>query len=128
MNTRNATVLVVMAVVLGGGLVALQLASRPRSPAPPAAEPPSPLVARLPAPAPRPPRAPAVAMASDAEGTIDGRVLDGMTHEGVANAELTFVGDAGVSTFRTSSDGTFELTPAASGSLARTSGTLSLIH
>jgi hypothetical protein len=36
MNTRNATVLVVMAVVLGGGLVALQLASRPRSPAPPA--------------------------------------------------------------------------------------------
>src|SRR6185503_5245474 len=119
MNTRNAMVLVVMVVVLGGGLVALQLASRPRSPEPPAAEPPSPLVAPAPAPAPvpRPPRARPAAMASDAESTIDGRVLDGMTHEGVANAELTFVGDAGVSTFRTSSDGTFELTPAATGSL-----------
>jgi hypothetical protein len=123
MNTRNAMVLVVMVVVLGGGLVALQLASRPRSPEPPAAEPPSPLVAPAPAPAPvpRPPRAPPAAMASDAESTIDGRVLDGMTHEGVANAELTFVGDAGVSTFRTSSDGTFELTPAATGSLVLTS-------
>lgn len=42
---------------------------------------------------------------------IDGRVLDGVTHDGVANAELTFLGEAGASTFQTSSDGTFVLTP-----------------
>jgi protocatechuate 3,4-dioxygenase beta subunit len=46
---------------------------------------------------------------------IDGRVLDGITHEGVPNAELSFLGDGGASTFRTSSDGAFELTPTTTG-------------
>jgi hypothetical protein len=125
MKTRNATVLVVLAGVLGGGLVALQLASRPRAPEPPAgAQPPALPIAQATAPAPpsRPQRArPAVTASEPGGGTIDGRVIHGMTHEGVANAELTLVGDAGVSTFRTSSDGTFELTPAASGSFVLTS-------
>lgn len=122
MKTRNATVLVVLAVVLGAGLVALQLASRARSPESTGVPPSAPPVARAPAPTATPARARSPVTASDGDGgTIDGRVIHGMTHEGVANAELTFVGDAGVSTFRTSSDGTFELTPAAAGSFVLTS-------
>jgi hypothetical protein len=48
-------------------------------------------------------------------GMIDGRVLDAVTREGVPNAELTFLGDGGALTFRTSSDGTFVITPAVTG-------------
>jgi hypothetical protein len=124
MKTRNATVLVVLAAVLGGGLVVLQLATRPPAPGSPAgAQPSARPVARPPAPTPTTPQRarPKVTASDTGGGTIDGRVVHGMTHEGVANAELTLVGDGGVSTFRTSSDGTFELTPAASGSFVLTS-------
>jgi Carboxypeptidase regulatory-like domain/PDZ domain len=73
-----------------------------------------------PAPARPAQPAPRAAPASrdDTSGEIDGRVLDGATHEGVPDAELTFVGEAGVSTFRTGSDGTFLATPGNGGSLA----------
>jgi hypothetical protein len=123
MKTRNATV-VAVAVVLGGGLVALRLSTRPRAPgSPDRAQPPAaPAAQATAAPPSRQPRArPAIAPSDAGGGTIDGRVIHGMTHDGVANAELTLVGDAGVSTFRTSSDGTFELTPAATGSYVLTS-------
>lgn len=86
-----------------------------------------PAVATMPAPSDKAPppaqaakRSPARATVnasdtSDGSGIIDGRVLDGVTHQGVPDAELTFLGDGGVSTFRTSSDGTFILTPAVTG-------------
>jgi len=101
--------------VLGGGLVALQLAEQRhaehRTAAAAAATPPAP--ATPPPEVPSGPRAPA----SDAySGAIDGRVLDGMTHQGVANAELTFLGDDGASTFRTGNDGGFQLASPAKGS------------
>lgn len=115
MSKRTAAVLVVMVLVLGGGLVGLQLAEQRRA------------ASRTPAaakqsPAPSSPATPAVpsrplAPASDAyNGTIDGRVLDGVTHEGIANAELTFLGDDGASTFRTRNDGGFALAAPATGS------------
>lgn len=80
-----------------------------------AAPPPAPAVPPTRATKPHRPRAVVEASETDS-GVIDGRVLDGVTHEGVPNAELSFLGDAGASTFRTSSDGTFELTPAATSS------------
>ncbi len=52
---------------------------------------------------------------------IDGRVLDGVTHEGVPNAELTFLGEVDAASFQTSSDGTFVLTPSGPGSFVLSS-------
>lgn len=117
MKKRTTMGMGVLVLVLGGGFAALRLADRRSAESPAvakqAANEPAPLAPR-PAPAlPERPRPPAREADS---GVIDGRVIDGMTHEGVANAELTLVGDGGVSTFRTSSDGTFELTPTATGS------------
>jgi len=109
----------IAALAVVAGLFAWWLARGDREPAPPAA------VAARPAPSAPPERAmaPAVRPAprpalDDDSGTIDGRVLDGASHDGIAGAELTFVGEPGVSTFRTSSDGTFELTPTVTGSFA----------
>jgi len=65
---------------------------------------------------PHPARAKDAASDTDRDA-IDGRVLDGVTHEGIPNAELTFLGEAGASTFQTSSDGSFLLTPAATSSV-----------
>ncbi|HSS01618.1 MAG TPA: carboxypeptidase-like regulatory domain-containing protein, partial [Kofleriaceae bacterium] len=68
------------------------------------------------APGPRP--GAEIAEAADAEtagGVIDGRVLNGVTREGVPNAELSFLADGGVSTVRTGGDGAFELRPPATG-------------
>jgi hypothetical protein len=48
---------------------------------------------------------------------IDGRVLDAATRDGVPDAKLVFRGPGGDATFTTSSDGTFELTPRATGEL-----------
>ena len=113
---RLGTALMALAVVLVVAWLALRdraaatgTATRPEAAAPAAKPaPPVPRGARPPAP-PRP---------ADDSGAIDGRVIDGASHGGVADAELTFVGDAGVSTFRTSSDGTFEATPPDTGSFA----------
>ncbi|HMG22708.1 MAG TPA: carboxypeptidase regulatory-like domain-containing protein [Kofleriaceae bacterium] len=106
-----------IAVAVVVGLAAWWLARGGREPAPAAAVPDRAAApaARAAAPAARPAPRPAL---DDDSGTIDGRVLDGASHDGIAGAELTFVGEAGVSMFRTSSDGTFELTPTVTGSFA----------
>lgn len=105
-----------LVLVLLGGLAAWWLDRGDRAPPPV----PPPVAAIKPAPPARPARpdpARAVVDARETDsGVIDGRVLDAVTHDGVPDAELSFVGDAGVSTFRTSSDGTFVVTPAATGS------------
>jgi len=120
MKKRTATVIGVLVLVLGGGFAALRMTDRaPEAPvvapepAKPTAKPTPPMTTRR-TPA-LPDRARQPGRENDS-GVIDGRVIDGMTHEGVANAELTLTGEGGVSTFRTSSDGTFEMTPAATGS------------
>lgn len=117
MQKRTVLAALVLGLVLGGGLLALRrMGGDP--PAAPAATEPAPGAA---APAVV---SPSVAMASwpsaaqEADpdgGTIDGRVINGVSHDGVPDAELTFVGDDGVSTFRTSRDGSFVLAPAVTG-------------
>lgn len=49
-------------------------------------------------------------------GLLQGRVINWSTGDGVANAELTFTGNAGALTVRSKDDGAFELAPAAPGS------------
>jgi Carboxypeptidase regulatory-like domain/PDZ domain len=109
-------VVIVLALMLAGGLALWWLTRGDRAPSPVS----SPVVATKSTPPSRASKARPPAQAarpSDADsGVIDGRVLDGMTHEGVPNAELTFLGDGAVSTFRASSDGTFVLTPSVTGS------------
>jgi len=102
-------------LLLGGGLAAWWLPRGDHATAPAVATEATRAKATAavpPAPAAQPHRARALDAASTPDrDVIDGRVLDGVTHEGVANAELTFLGEAGASTFQTSSDGTFVLTP-----------------
>jgi len=105
-----------------GGLVFWWFAGRePTPPSPVVAKSPPPVTTPLPPPAPAPPRHRTHSEADvppPDRDVIDGRVLDAVTRQGVANAELTFGGDSAVSTFSTSSDGTFVLTPPPSGALA----------
>jgi hypothetical protein len=122
-KTKTSARWVALVLLLVGGLAAWWLARGDRPPAPPpvvattAAPPAEPTAAMPPARAAKPRRTRAVVEASETEsGLIDGRVLDGVTHEGVPNAELSFLGEGGVSTFRTSSDGTFVLMPTGAGS------------
>jgi len=103
-------------LLLVGGLAAWWLARGARgdrTPSPAvAAEAAAKATVTVPPAAPQPHRARAMDPASAPDrDVIDGRVLDGVTHEGVPNAELTFLGEAGASTFQTSSDGSFLLTP-----------------
>jgi hypothetical protein len=117
MKSRTALVMGVLVVVLGGGLLALRLADRQATPDASAVAKQLTPVAQPPAPPPTMPERSRSAPARDTDsGVIDGRVINGVTHDGVPNAELTLVGDGGVSTFKTSSDGTFELTPTTAGS------------
>jgi hypothetical protein len=101
-------------VVLVLGLAAWRLLHSDRSP--PAAPPP--VATRPPTAPPRPARpAPRPAIQIDDADVIDGRVLDAATRDGVPDAKLVFRGPGGDATFTTSSDGTFELTPRATGEL-----------
>lgn len=85
-------------------------ATAPAPAAPPAhAAPPAPVA-----------RAPGPSQPDDTSGTIDGRVLDAVTREGVAGAELSFLGTGHAISVRTSSDGTFELAPTVTGAVALT--------
>src|SRR6185436_5527702 len=94
MNKRTAVALIVLVLVLGGGLAALQRSGRVRIPdgtaramEPAAAT--EPAAARPTTPA----AAPELAAEADHDsGLIDGNVIDGMTHEGIRDAVLTFVG------------------------------------
>jgi hypothetical protein len=122
-KTKTSVGLVVLALLLVGSIAAWWFGRGDRVP-PPAVATKSAPQAKAPAQAAKPSRARASVEASDTgsgvetgvdSGVIDGRVLHGLTHEGVPDAELTFLGEGGVSTFRTSSDGTFQLTPAGTG-------------
>jgi hypothetical protein len=123
MTKRTTALMVVLVLVIAGGLFALRLAGPSAAPAPaitqratpPAATPPP---AAPPRATPPPAPAPAVTPAREPDrDLLEGSVLDGMTHEGIANAELTFLGDTGVSTFFTGRDGQFALAPPPTGSL-----------
>lgn len=105
--------------IAAGGFVFWWFAGRePTPPAPVVAKsPPVPAPAPTPAPTRSRTRSEPDSRAPDRD-VIDGRVLDAVNRQGVANAELTFAGDGAVSTFSTSSDGTFVLTPPPSGALA----------
>ncbi|TMQ11159.1 MAG: carboxypeptidase regulatory-like domain-containing protein [Deltaproteobacteria bacterium] len=111
-------------LVLVAGLAAWWLVRGDHAPSPP-----PPRVAAAPAPAAAatvpavPPRVTRAAEPDDTDGVIDGRVVNGETHAGVPDAELSFAGEGMESTFRTSSDGTFELTPTVTGSFALSSVT-----
>jgi hypothetical protein len=50
-------------------------------------------------------------------GLVDGSVVDKVTRRGIPHAELTFLDGARASTFHTSADGSFLLTPPATGAL-----------
>src|SRR4051812_24978173 len=110
MKKRTAAVLVALLV----GLIVLWLAGRDHTSSAPetAATPAEAPAPARPAPTKRRPR-PAIVSHDDDSGVIDGRVINGVTHEGIGNAELTFLGDRGASTFRTAEDGSFELVPTA---------------
>jgi hypothetical protein len=72
--------------------------------------------AALPAPPPRRPHAPAPPL-DTTSGLIDGSVVDAVTRRGIAGAELSFLDGASASTFHTASDGSFLLTPPATGAM-----------
>jgi hypothetical protein len=112
---RRKTIIALGVLVLVGGIawwatrtapVAAPIAVAPTSPTPSTPTPSTP-ARRAPAP---------VAKPDTDSGLIDGQVINADTHEGIADAEITFAGDGGQASFQTSSDGSFELTPAASGS------------
>ena len=114
MNTKTSAGLIALSLVAAA---AWWLARGDR--APPVAPPrPPPIATRPPAAAPahRAPSAPArpAIEISDVD-VIDGRVLDAASYAGVPDAKLVVRGDGGDATFTTSSDGTFELAPAATG-------------
>jgi Carboxypeptidase regulatory-like domain/PDZ domain len=70
-----------------------------------------------PAPSPppsRPARAPGEPI-DTTSGLVDGSVVDQGTRRGIPRAELTFLDGASASTFHTSADGSFLLTPPATG-------------
>ena len=115
---------IVLLLLLGAG-AALWLVREPRAPAPDHVARDTVVVPRTPAPRaaavaaprdPQPGQARALVEPSDGEGgVISGRVINGARGDGVANAELTFLGDAGASTVRTGEDGGFELAPTVAG-------------
>ena len=112
MTTRTTGGLIALAVLALGGAAwwlaraahapAAEPVATERKPAAPAAAPPR-VASRVRAP---------VEGDEATSGVIDGVVVDAVSHDGVASAELTFLGDSGASTFRTGSDGSFQLTPA----------------
>lgn len=114
MKQRFAIAVVVVAAVVGlmvwfvrkADSAAPPLATTTESVAPPTA----PVAKPLPAPVAKPP-------APDERDRITGHVLDAISHDGVPGAELTLIGNTGVSTFQTRSDGSFELSPPSTGSL-----------
>ncbi|HET9627174.1 MAG TPA: carboxypeptidase regulatory-like domain-containing protein [Kofleriaceae bacterium] len=105
-------ILIVVALV---ALVAWPRADRAAAPPPPTAHD-APAVASAPVVPVARPTAATPRPADTTSGQIDGQVLDADTRQGIANAEITFTGDAGVSTFQTSADGSFELAPSDAGS------------
>jgi hypothetical protein len=117
-KTKTQVRLLVLAMLLVGGLAAWWFGRGDRAPAPAVAATPARPPAPGPAQAARPAQTRPAADPGDTDGVIDGRVINGLSHDGVPDAELTFVGEGVESTFRTSSDGSFELTPTVTGSFA----------
>lgn len=121
MKTKTSMGLGGLVVLLVLVIAAWRVVRRDRAEPAPAAPPavaPRPAIRPLAAPPRSAPRTPRPAIEIDDVDVIDGRVLDAATRDGVPDAKLVFRGDGGEATFTTSSDGTFELTPRATGELA----------
>lgn len=113
---RRKAILGLTAVLVLVGVIAWWTTRTAPTEAPVAITPaPTTPITPAPKPTPRHP-APIAPAPADDSGMIDGQVVNADTHEGIASAEITLTGDGGQSTFQTSSDGSFELTPAATGS------------
>lgn len=118
MTTKRAVGLVGLLVLLVLGVVAWRSRHRARlahvadvRARPTAAEPaPSPV-------RPARPARPADEPVDTTSGLVDGSVVDEVTRRGIPHAELTFLDGASASTFHTADDGSFLLTPPATGVL-----------